>query len=99
MEVAMPTGRSARKDRIALRVTKEEKRVLVAAAADERLDVASFIMGSVLPVARDVVYRAERIALSERDSARVLALLENPPRLTPALEAAARRRSARKLAQ
>ena len=38
---------------------------------------------------------AEPIALSERDSARVLELLENPPEPAPALVAAARRRAAR----
>jgi len=40
----------------------------------------------------EVVDRAERIRLSERDSARVLNLLENPPKPTKALLAAARRR-------
>ena len=43
---------SAREDRIELRATKEEKRILAAAAAYERLDVTSFIMRSVLPAAR-----------------------------------------------
>ena len=57
----------------------------------ERLDVTSFIMRNVLPAAREVVDRAERIVLSERDSKRVLALLENPPKPTTALVAAARR--------
>ena len=38
---------------------------------------------------------AERIALSERDSARVLELLENPPEPSPALVAAARRQATR----
>ncbi|MBV8447697.1 MAG: DUF1778 domain-containing protein, partial [Hyphomicrobiales bacterium] len=61
-------------------------------AACERLDVTSFIMRNVLPTARDVVDRAERIVLGERDSMRVLKLLENPPKPTPALMAAARRR-------
>jgi uncharacterized protein (DUF1778 family) len=87
---------AAREDRIELRATKEEKRLLSAAAAYERLDVTSFIMRSVLPTAREVVDRAERIVLSERDTARVLALLENPPKPTPALVEAARRRAARK---
>ncbi len=40
--------------------------------------------------ARKIVDRNERIALSERDSARVLALLETPPKPTKALLAAAR---------
>jgi uncharacterized protein (DUF1778 family) len=43
-----------------------------------------------------VVDRCERVVLSERDSKRVLELLENPPKPTPALMAAARRRAARK---
>jgi len=92
----MSTTGAAREDRIELRATKEEKRLLATAAAYERLDVTSFIMRNVLPTAREVVDRAERIVLSERDALRVLELLENPPKPTPALMAAARRRAARK---
>jgi uncharacterized protein (DUF1778 family) len=87
---------AAREDRIELRTTKEEKRLLAAAAAYERLDVTSFIMRNVMPTARDVIDRAERIVLSARDSKRVLKLLENPPKPTAALKAAARRRVSRK---
>ena len=89
------TGAVTREERIELRTTKEEKRLLAAAAAYERLDVTSFIMRNALPAAREVIDRAERIVLSERDSGRVLKLLENPPKPTPALLAAARRRRAR----
>jgi uncharacterized protein (DUF1778 family) len=92
----MSSASAAREDRIELRATKEEKRLLTAAAAHERLDVTSFIMRTVLPEARAVVDRAERIVLTERDTARVLALLENPPKPTLALLAAARRRATRK---
>ncbi len=91
----MPGTAASRGERIELRATSEEKRLLSAAAAHERLDLTSFIMRNALPAAREVVDRAERIVLSERDSERVLALLENPPEPTPALMAAARRRSAR----
>jgi uncharacterized protein (DUF1778 family) len=83
----------ARDDRIELRATREEKRLIAEAAALEQLDVTRFIMRSVLPVAREVVRRSERIVLSERDSKRVLELLEKPPRPTEALVAAARRRA------
>jgi uncharacterized protein (DUF1778 family) len=86
---------ATRECRIELRATKDEKRILAAAAAHERLDVTTLIMRTVLPAAREVVDRAERIALSERDTSRVLDLLENPPPPTPALLAAARRRAAR----
>jgi uncharacterized protein (DUF1778 family) len=84
---------TARNDRIELRATHEEKRLIAEAAAHEQLDVTRFIMRSVLPAAREVVKRSERIVLSERDSKRVLELLENPPKPTPALIAAARRRA------
>jgi uncharacterized protein (DUF1778 family) len=91
----MATKAANRDDRIELRATKAEKRLLASAAAYARLDVTSFIMRSVLPTARKVVDRAERIVLSQRDTERVLKLLENPPKPTPALLAAARRRRAR----
>jgi uncharacterized protein (DUF1778 family) len=81
-----------REDRIELRATKDEKRLLAAAAAYERLDLTSFIMRTVLPIAREVVEGNERIVLSERDAGRVLELLESPPEPTPALVNAARRR-------
>ncbi len=94
-EIVMAQMQANRDDRIELRTTRDEKRLLTAAAAHERLDVTSFIMRAVLPAAREVVENAERISLSERDSLRVLDLLENPPAPTPALLAAARRRIAR----
>ena len=53
------------------------------------------VMRNVLPTARGVIDRAERIVLSDRDAERVLKLLENPPKPPPALLAAARRRRAR----
>ena len=92
---AMVATSAAREDRIELRATKEEKRLLAAAAAHERLDIAGFILRNALPAAREVMGRAERIALSRRDTVRVLELLENPPKPTAALMAAARRRLAR----
>lgn len=86
----MPRPAVHRDDRLELRATKEEKRLIAAAAAYERLDVTSFIMRTALPVAREVVERNERIVLSERDTLRVLELLESPPKPTAALLAAAR---------
>jgi len=84
---------AARNDRIELRATQEEKRLIAEAAAHEQLDVTRFIMRNVLPAAREVVKRSERIVLSQRDSKRVLELLEKPPKPAPALIAAARRRA------
>jgi uncharacterized protein (DUF1778 family) len=86
----MPRPILNRDDRLELRATKEEKRLIAAAAAYERLDITSFIMRTALPMAREVVKRNERIVLSERDTLRVLELLGNPPKPTAALLAAVR---------
>lgn len=87
----MPTASTSRNDRIELRASREEKRLLAAAAAYQRLDLTTFVMRTAIPVAEEVVARHERIRLSARDGARVLDLLENPPKPTAALRAAAKR--------
>lgn len=84
------TTTSARTDRIELRATRAEKQLISEAAAHEQLDVTRFIMRNVLPIARGVVERSERIVLSIRDSRRVLQLLEKPLKPTAALIAAAK---------
>ena len=76
--------------RIELRIRPEEKAALARAAALERMDLTGFILRTVLPAARSVIERAERLQLSERDSLRVLALLESPPEPNAKLRAAAR---------
>jgi uncharacterized protein (DUF1778 family) len=88
----MPASTATRDDRIELRASREEKRILAAAAAYEHLDLTTFVLRTALPAAEEVVARHERIVLSVRDSARVLRLLEHPPRPTDALRAAAKRR-------
>ena len=88
----MPSSTATRDDRIELRASREEKRVLAAAAAYERLDLTTFVLRVALPAAEEIMARHERIMLSARDSARVLELLEHPPKPTAALRAAARRR-------
>jgi uncharacterized protein (DUF1778 family) len=88
-ELDVATSATTQNDRIELRPTKEERRNLVAAAAHEGLDVESFVMQAALAVAREVVHRSERFVLSARDTARILDLLENPPKPTPTLLAAA----------
>jgi uncharacterized protein (DUF1778 family) len=92
----MESAAATRGGRIELRATEEEKRLLVTAAAEERLDVTSFIMRRVLPAAREIVEQTERIQLSKRDSGRVLRLLADPPKPARALVEAARRRRLRK---
>jgi len=79
-----------RNNRIELRTTPNEKELLTRAASIEHLDLTSFIMRTVVPTAREVVKRTERLELSERDTLLVLNLLENPPKANSKLKAAAK---------
>ena len=81
---------TTRSDRIELRASPDEKALLTRAAAIEHLDLTSFVMRSAVPAAREVVERSDRIVLSERDSLRILDLLENQPTPTASLIAAAK---------
>jgi uncharacterized protein (DUF1778 family) len=94
--VTVPISSATRDDRIELRASREEKRLLAAAAAYERLDLTTFVMRNALPAAEEIVARHERITLTARDSARVLELLEHPPKPAAPLRAAARRRRNRR---
>ena len=91
----MPVTSTTRDERIELRASREQKRILNAAAAYERVDLTSFVMRRALPAAERIVAQNETITLSARDSARVIDLLENPPKPTAALRAAAKRRRQR----
>lgn len=82
----MPTKKD---ERVELRTTADEKRLLVAAASHEHLDVTAFVLRSALPAARDVVERASTSPLSRRDTALVLDLLEQPPEPNDRLRRAA----------
>ncbi|MGC1860869.1 MAG: DUF1778 domain-containing protein [Methylocystis sp.] len=76
--------------RVELRLKPEDKAVLARAAALERLDLTSFILRAALPQAQTVISEAETLRLSERDSLRVLDLLENPPEPSARLVRAAK---------
>jgi len=76
--------------RIELRLKREDKVMLARAAALERVDLTGFILRLALPHAKAVIAEAERLALSERDTSRILDLLENPPRAGARLRRAAK---------
>jgi len=84
------TRRATDGSRIELRIKPEEKALIARAAALEHVDLTGFILRKVLPEARGVVERSERITLSERDSLKVLDLLEHPPKPTVKLKRAAK---------
>jgi uncharacterized protein (DUF1778 family) len=78
MEALMPRAQTDN-GRVELRLRPEDKATLMRAASLRRLDLTGYILGTVLPKATAEIAEAERLTLSERDSLRVLDLLENPP--------------------
>jgi uncharacterized protein (DUF1778 family) len=76
--------------RMSLRIRAEEKAMLLRAVALEHTDLTDFVVRHALRAAKDVIKEADQVQLSERDSLRVLDLLENPPAPNAKLRAAAR---------
>jgi len=76
--------------RMPLRIRAEEKALLLRAVALKHTDLTDFVIRNAVEAARAVVEEADRLQLSERDSLRVLDLLENPPVQNAKLLAAAR---------
>ena len=65
--------------RVALRIRSADKAKILRAVALEHTDLTNFILNNALRAADSVIEKAERLVLSERDSLRVLDLLENVP--------------------
>jgi uncharacterized protein (DUF1778 family) len=76
--------------RMQLRVRAEEKALLLRAIALKHTDLTDFVLRHALLAAKAVIEEADHVALSGRDSLRVLKLLEHPPAPNAKLSAAAR---------
>ncbi|MGY2052077.1 type II toxin-antitoxin system TacA family antitoxin [Methylobacterium sp. JK268] len=74
--------------RMNLRVSPEVKAKLVRAAALRETDLTTFITQIALREAEAVIQEDEILRLTERDRARVLDLIENPPKPNAKLRAA-----------
>jgi uncharacterized protein (DUF1778 family) len=73
-----------------VRIRAEEKALLLRAVALKHTDLTDFVLRHALLAAKAVIEEADLVQLSERDSLRVLDLLENPPAPNAKLLAAAR---------
>lgn len=86
----MPRTAVEDNSRMSLRIRAEEKSLLLRAVALKHTDLTDFVVQHAVRAAKDVIAEAEHVQLSERDSLRVLDLLENPPAPNAKLRAAAR---------
>ena len=76
--------------RMNLRIQPAQKAMLMRAAALSNTDLTDFVVQTAVRDAKVVIAQAEHVKLSERDSLRVLDLLENPPMPNAKLLAAAK---------
>ena len=86
----MPRTAIQDNSRISLRIRPDDKALLMRAVAYEHTDLTDFVLRNAMQAARAVIAQAERVLLSERDSLRVLNVLEDPPRPNAKLLAAAK---------
>ncbi len=84
----MPQAAVDDNKRMHLRVSPETKAKLVRAAALRNTDLTNFVTQTALREAEAVIEAAEVVRLTARDHARVLELLENPPKPNAKLRAA-----------
>ena len=75
--------------RMSLRIPPADKALLMRAVTLKRTSLTDFVISTAVEAARAVIDQAERTQLTERDSLRVLELLENPPAPNARLLAAA----------
>jgi len=76
--------------RLSLRIKPRDKAVIMRASALVETDMSDFVVRNAVKAAEEVIERAEHVALSARDSQRVLDLLEHPPMPNARLLSAAR---------
>ena len=77
-------------NRMSLRIPADEKAMLLRAAALRHKDLSEFVRQHSVDAAKAIIREEEHISLSQRDSLRVLNLLENPPRPNAKLVSAAK---------
>jgi uncharacterized protein (DUF1778 family) len=85
----MPRAAVEGNNRMSLRIRPDDKITIMRASAISQTDMTDFIVRTAVRAAQEVIDKAEHVALSERDSLRVLDLLENPPAPNARLLAAA----------
>jgi len=75
---------------MSLRIRREEKALLLRAVALKHTDLTEFVIDHAVRAAKAVIEQADHVQLSDRDSLRVLDLLEHPPAPNAKLLAAAK---------
>jgi len=85
----MPRPPIEENSRMSLRISARDKAMLLRAVALQNTSLTDFVLRTAVTAAQEIINEHERLQLSERDSLKVLDLLENPPEPNEKLQAAA----------
>ena len=84
----MPQVISHENQRIAFRISSEDKAILTKAAELSHTNMTEFMLQLVLPKAREIVQQHEQKTRSQRDFVKIMDLLDNPPPINSRLQRA-----------
>jgi uncharacterized protein (DUF1778 family) len=84
--------KDAKEGRLELRLRREDKKVLEAAASFEGVSIAAYLLAHSLPAAR--LQASQMIVLGNEARDRFIQLLEKPPAINAALKRAMKRAAA-----
>lgn len=85
----MPRTTVTSNQRLSIRIDASQKELLMQAASIQSTDLTEFVTRASVSAARTVIEQHERFVLTERETAFLLDLLENPPAPNDKLLAAA----------
>ena len=88
-KVTMSQNPTKRNDQLSLRISSEEKSLLMRASVLQNTSLTEFVTNTAVSAALKVIEQSERIELSEKDSLLFLNMLEHPPVPNEKLMAAA----------
>ena len=83
------TERTAKSERLAARLSPEQKEVVERAAALAHQPVSQFVIASAMRAAQEMIQQHDLIILSARDSAAIMQALLHPEPAGPALKSLA----------
>lgn len=86
----MPRAPVEDNNRMSLRIPPYEKAMLLRAAALKHKGLSEFVREQSVDAAKAIIREEEHISLSQRDSQRILDLLENPSKPNAKLVSAAK---------
>lgn len=86
----MPQVANVANDRVSIRISSEDKQILLQAVALSHTNITEFVLQQVLPSAKKIVEEHQKMQLSQQDLAMIAHLLDNPPKPNTRLQSAIR---------